>query len=351
MIFITLYFQNSTDLDRIFIVPKDYTVNPGDLLRISIYSKSVKTLDYTDYVDNDGFFPLIISPNSKPERIKLSGLTLDSASNVILNKLRNFMKIKGVDGVSVNLVKPSEFYVYIYGNVQRSGPLKVNSLTRLSDVIFSDNVLPFSALSRVVLNGKVISVWDGLRGDLKNNPLLKSGDSIFVPKSDSVVYVVGYLTDGFIKPVEYNAGDDVFTIIWKLGYGKELDKVFKAFIKGKVVDLNYKVLPGDTISLMIFPNYVIVVGEVSEPKSVKYQPGLTVGDYINLAGGFTEKADRRRVSLKMFWNNRTKRVPLDYKPMPGDAIYVPRVLLTYQEILSTLSFILSATTLYFVITK
>ncbi|MEO0148771.1 MAG: SLBB domain-containing protein [candidate division WOR-3 bacterium] len=349
MIFLTLYFQDGTG--GIFIVPKDYTINPGDLLRISIYSKSVKTLDYTDYVDNDGFFPLIFSPNSKPERVKLLGLTLDSASKVILNMFRNFVKIKGIDGVSVNLVKPSEFYVYIYGNVQKSGPLKVNSLTRLSDVIFSENVLPFSALSRVVLNGNVLSIWRGLRGDIKNNPLLKNVDSIFVPKTDSVVYVVGYLTDGFIKPVEYNSGDDVFTIIWKIGYGKDLYKIFKAFINGKIADLNDKVSPGDTISLMIFPNYVIVVGEVSEPKRVEYQPGLTVLDYINLAGGFSDRADKRRISIKMFWNNRTKRVPLDYKPMPGDAIYVPRVILTYQEILSTLSFILSATTLYFVITK
>lgn len=351
MIFLVLYFEDSIALRKIFIVPKDYTISPGDLLRISVYSKSVKTLDYMDYVDNNGFFPIIVSPNSKPERVKISDLTLDSASKVILNRLRNLLKIKGVDWVSVDLVKPSEFYVYIYGNVQKSGPLKVNSLTRLSDVILSDNVLPFSALSRVVLNGKVISIWKGLRGDIKNNPLLRNGDSIFISKTDSVVYVVGYLTGGFIRPVEYNTGDDVFTIIWKLGYGKDLDKIFKVFINGEIVDLNHKVSPGDTIGLMIFPNYVTVVGEVLEPKSVKYQPGLTVADYINLAGGFTDKADKRRIYLKMFWNNRTKRVSLDYKPMPGDAIYVPRVFLTYQEILSTLSFILSATTLYFVITK
>jgi Periplasmic protein involved in polysaccharide export len=330
-------------LADIIVVPKDYTINPGDLLMVSVYSRKVKVSEYNAYVDNRGYFPLILG-GAKPISVKISGLTLDSASKVLLKEFSFF--VKDIGDVSLNLLKPSEFFVYLYGNVQRAGAVKVNSLTRLSDLIFSDNVLPFSSLSRIKLNSREVSIWEGLRGNLDHNPLLKDGDSIFIPKTDRVVYVVGFTSGGFVKPVEYEDGDDVYTVIWKLGISSEIYRILKVVVGEKEVDLNHKLSSGDTIFLVKFPNFVIVTGEVKEPKKVEFEPGLTVIDYINLAGGFTERANRRAIFVKRFGDERAFRVPPDYQPSPGDAITVSRVYLTYSEILSTLSFILTFTTFY-----
>ncbi len=328
---------------NIIVVPKDYTINPGDVLMVLIYSRKVKISEYSAYVDNAGYFPIAIG-NAKPLSIKISGLTLDSASKILLKEISTF--VKEIDGLSLNLLKPSEFFVYIYGNVQRAGPTKVNSLTRLSDLVFDENVLPFSSLSRIKLNSRTVSIWEGLKGKPEHNPLLKSGDSIFIPRTESVVYVAGYGSGGFIKPVEYEDGDNVYSIIWKLGISAEIYRILKVLVKDKEVDLSQNVLPGDTIFLVKFPNFIIVTGEVKEPKKIEFEPGLTVIDYINFAGGFTEKADKKRIFVKRFGDKRLFKVSHNYQPLPGDAILVSRVYFTYSELLSTLSFVLTLTTFY-----
>jgi len=330
-------------LADITVVPKDYTINPGDLLGVSVYSRKVKISEYSAYVDNNGYFPLSIG-NAKPLSIKISGLTLDSASKILLKEISVF--VKDIEGLSLNLLKPSEFFVYLYGNVQKAGPFRVNSLSRLSDIVFGENVLPFSALSRIKLNSKTLSIWEGLKGNLENNPLLKNGDSIFIPRSDKVIYVVGYGSGGFIMPVEYEDGDDVYTVLWKVGLSAEIYKILKIVVDGREVDLKYDLSPGDTVYVVKFPNFVIITGEVKDPKKVEFEPGLTVLDYINLAGGFTERANKKAIYVKKFGNKKTFKVPADYQPSPGDAIIVQRVYFTYSELLSTLSFIVTLTTFY-----
>lgn len=351
MIFLLVLYSDSIPQikEKVFIVPKDYTINEGDMLRVSVYSKSVKVWDYSEYVDGKGYFPILINPTSKVGKIKITGLDMDSAGKVILNSLKRY--VPSIDFVSLDLIKPSEFYVYVYGNVKVSGPLRVSSLTRLSDIILGDNVLPFSALSRIVFNGKTLSLWNGLRGDLENNPLLKNGDSIFIPKTDSIIYIRGFFTNGLMKVVEYNFGDRVVDILWKSGYSHVIDQIFEVKVNGKKVNIYENVHSGDTLEFSRYPNYISVVGEVRNPMSVEYKVGLTVADYINLAGGFTDRANRKNISVKRFKGNKFIKVPLEYEPSPGDAIYVGRVLLTYSEILSTLSFLMSAATFAYIITR
>ncbi len=346
-----LLFQlmDSSGVLPIHIPPKDYRIDKGDMLKVSVFSRKVKVWDYVEYVDGRGYFPVKVSPYSSVGKVKISGLSLDSASRIIYIGIKKF--IPKIDIINLDLVKPAEFYVYIYGNVQESGPVRVSSLTRLSDVVVKENTLPFSSLNRIYLNGETFSIWKGLRGDIKNNPLLRSGDSIFIPKTDSVVFVVGFFTKGYRRPVEYNQGDDIISILWKAGYGISIDKI--AFVKknGKIIGFYDKVSVGDTIEFVKYPNYVLVSGEVKNPTSVEYSPGLTIIDYINLAGGFTDKASSGGIYIKKFGHSKFFKVSPDYIPEPGDIIYVPRTFLTYGEILTTMSFIISTTSLVITLLK
>ncbi|MGH1485637.1 MAG: polysaccharide biosynthesis/export family protein [Cellvibrionaceae bacterium] len=69
---------------------------------------------------------------------------------------------------------------------------------------------------------------------------------------------------------------------------------------------------------------IFVGGEVSQSGSFPYQPGLTVGKAIFLAGGFTERSSKRRVKVQSEGEEKSKRVSLDYMLKPGDIVTVSR---------------------------
>jgi len=109
--------------------------------------------------------------------------------------------------------------------------------------------------------------------------------------------------------------------------------------------LNIKLEDGDFIYVPKRPDSVLVFGEVFNPTAYVYKRGLKVKDYIALAGGLTESADKANIyvikadgsvvsskgSKLIEWNNVEKRFiwggsrskVMDYKLEPGDAIIVP----------------------------
>ena len=52
---------------------------------------------------------------------------------------------------------------------------------------------------------------------------------------------------------------------------------------------------GDKIHVPIVPSEVSILGEVQFPTSHLYNSGLSVDQYINLSGGFTQNADEKRI--------------------------------------------------------
>jgi len=97
-------------------------------------------------------------------------------------------------------------------------------------------------------------------------------------------------------------------------------------------ELDVVLEPGDRLYIPRRPTSVIVAGEVMSPSGLQYRTGLTVKDYIALAGGTTQIADddhifviqpdgsAARVGGTSFW--RYDRTQL----APGSVIVVPRTL-------------------------
>lgn len=71
---------------------------------------------------------------------------------------------------------------------------------------------------------------------------------------------------------------------------------------------------------------IFVSGEVSREGNFRYQPGLTVGKAIVLAGGFTERAIRNRVKVvtEVDGSVKTLTVDTDHVLKPGDIVTVQR---------------------------
>ena len=67
-----------------------------------------------------------------------------------------------------------------------------------------------------------------------------------------------------------------------------------------------------------------VNGEVKRPGGVDFQPGLTLRKAISLAGGFTERANQKKIVVIADGDpdRKEKEVGLDYRVQPGDIFTV-----------------------------
>ena len=85
---------------------------------------------------------------------------------------------------------------------------------------------------------------------------------------------------------------------------------------------DYLIEPKVTISVIQFRKFY-VNGEVKNPGSFDYQPGLTIDKAIAIAGGFTDRASRKKIQKTDGKTNSTHEVrTLSQHVNPGDIILV-----------------------------
>ncbi len=80
--------------------------------------------------------------------------------------------------------------------------------------------------------------------------------------------------------------------------------------------------PNDTIVIPSKTNVVRVSGEVLMAQAVMYQEGLRAEDYVEMSGGFTDRADTGKV-IVLRANAEVHMGDLDAPIRPGDEILVP----------------------------
>ncbi len=80
---------------------------------------------------------------------------------------------------------------------------------------------------------------------------------------------------------------------------------------------------GDEIIIPEKKEYIIIIGQAVFPGNVEYMPGLTVQDYIKLAGGFSWRAEQGKVRIVKAktgeWIEEDEIIALE----PGDTIWIP----------------------------
>ncbi|MBO6936290.1 MAG: polysaccharide biosynthesis/export family protein [Deltaproteobacteria bacterium] len=86
--------------------------------------------------------------------------------------------------------------------------------------------------------------------------------------------------------------------------------------------LNVLLQDGDSIIIPTRTNVVRVGGEVQVAQAVMYRPDLSVRDYVQMAGGFTNRAETAAVIL-MRPDGSALLAPDDAPIQPGDEILVP----------------------------
>jgi protein involved in polysaccharide export with SLBB domain len=135
---------------------------------------------------------------------------------------------------------------------------------------------------------------------------------------------------------------------------------FVALFKNHDESENVILKNGDVINVPQAKDYVIMLGQVVNPGDIIYQKGLTVNDYIKMAGGFGWRAvtgDVRVIRANSGeWIDADKVDSLE----PGDAIWVPEeppaprfwdVFTTSLQVLGGLASIVAATVAIIVATR
>jgi protein involved in polysaccharide export with SLBB domain len=144
---------------------------------------------------------------------------------------------------------------------------------------------------------------------------LSSGDSIRI-----YVYGEPYLT--FERLLIGQNGRISYPFLGEL---KVIDNT-AAQLQQKLIDglkPNYLVDPRISVSVVKYRPF-FVNGEVKRPGGVDFQPGLTLRKAISLAGGFTERANKKQVLVIADSDPslEEQKVGLDYPVQPGDIFTV-----------------------------
>ncbi len=80
---------------------------------------------------------------------------------------------------------------------------------------------------------------------------------------------------------------------------------------------------GDRLIVPSYTNTVKINGEVMYPNTVSYQEGKPVSYYINMAGGYSNKAKKRKTYI-IYMNGDVAKVGYNTKVRPGCEIVVPQ---------------------------
>jgi polysaccharide biosynthesis/export protein VpsN len=153
------------------------------------------------------------------------------------------------------------------------------------------------------------------QAQVEDNYTLNAGDSVRI-------YVYGEEDLSFDTLLIGQNGRISYPFLGELAVtGKTASQLQAEITAGLTPD--YLVDPRISVSVVKYRPF-FVNGEVKQPGGVDFQPGLTLRKAISLAGGFTERANKKG-ALVISDNDpdrKEREVDLDYNVQPGDIITV-----------------------------
>ncbi|RBP69249.1 SLBB domain-containing protein [Marinobacter nauticus] len=182
-------------------VPSDYTMGPGDVLRIQLWGKENQNLELP--VSRDG---TISFPDSGP--LSVAGLSFDEAREQIRTRVSE--QYIGVQA-SVSLGELRSVRVFVLGEARNPGSYTVSSLSTITNALYVSGGIKQTGSLRNVQHkrdGKLLGTLDLyellLKGDSRNDNRLQAGDVIFIPPVGKRVGIEGEV----YRPALYELDDE-----------------------------------------------------------------------------------------------------------------------------------------------
>lgn len=293
-------------------IPNNYTLGPGDVLRLQLWGKENQQLELP--VSRDG---TISFPQSGPQTV--AGLTFDQARQQI--KKRVSEQYIGVQA-SVSLGELRSMRVFVLGEARNAGSYTVSSLSTITNALYVSGGIKRTGSLRNIQHkrdGKLVGELDLydllLAGDTSDDNRLQPGDVIFIPPVGDRVGIDGEVyrpalyelknatnlqelvnLAGGLTPQAYpqlvrieRNNDDFLRIIAEANL---------TTTKGKQA----KVKPGDRIEVAsisdITGQYVEVKGAATRTGKFAWVPGMRVSSVINnLDTDLVPVADQRYAAI------------------------------------------------------
>lgn len=182
-------------------IPNNYTLGPGDVLRVQLWGKENQQLELP--VSRDG---TVSFPQSGPQTV--AGLTFDQARQQI--KKRVSEQYIGVQA-SVSLGELRSMRVFVLGEARNAGSYTVSSLSTITNALYVSGGIKRTGSLRKIQHkrdGKLVGELDLydllLAGDTSDDNRLQPGDVIFIPPVGDRVGIEGEV----YRPALYELKND-----------------------------------------------------------------------------------------------------------------------------------------------
>ena len=137
-------------------VPTEYRIGPGDLIEVQLFGQ--RNASYTLEISREG---IIRFPEIGPINVFEGGSSFVDLKNLLKQKITDQLGA-GVQS-SINLGALRTINIFLLGEVEKQGVLKVNSMASVVDAILgSSGIKDSGSLRQIQLNrsGKLIATID-----------------------------------------------------------------------------------------------------------------------------------------------------------------------------------------------
>ncbi len=147
---------------------------------------------------------------------------------------------------------------------------------------------------------------------LGNSYQLDTGDEILIKVYDE--------DDLTVETRLNDRGRINYSYLGELEISGRTTREVEELITGKLKD-GYLLNPSVSVTVVEYRPFFIN-GEVSSPADYPYQPGLTLEKAVSIAGGFTDRASRRKIYLLRGESDKRSRIGFQDRIEPGDIVTV-----------------------------
>ena len=183
-------------------VSSDYILGPGDTLRVNLYGKESRTLEFQVDAEGKAHFPEL-GP------IELAGLTFSEAKEKLSSEVGN--RMIGMKA-SISMGQLKSIRVFVLGEAYVPGSYVISSLSTITNaLVLSGGISETGSLRNIQLKrqGELVQTLDLyellLNGDTRNDVSLRSGDVVFIPPVGNTAGVDGEVRRPAIY--EFNSGE------------------------------------------------------------------------------------------------------------------------------------------------
>jgi protein involved in polysaccharide export with SLBB domain len=295
------------------IDPDRYRVGPGDVVRLALFGPISRQSNLVVTPEGTLFIPELGA-------LKLAGLTLTQARQLVITRIRGALRGVGVD---FQLVVPRTFRIYLTGELRYSGPRLTTAANRLADVLPDTLFTAQSSRRRIEVRSLDGQRWIAdldrfrLAGEGRGEPALSDGDIVYVPVASRFVAAWGGV--GREGRYELADGDSVGTLLQLAGGFREgaiqdrallvrwrdtqRDSQWVALGDAGPAGLGLALEDGDELHVFTRPDFhatdhVDISGRVRTTGSYPIRSGITrLSQVLANAGGVLPDADSASVLL------------------------------------------------------